>query len=240
MNKKTLQIIGLLMLLAGSLLFLFLGIMAFWGDLEATLFKTTVSSQETLTTLKCPVIITPNEEASITGLFTNTSDKPATLQIRTYVTDGYVVLMKEYKAYISLDPGQAELVEVPIAADDAAFGRFVLVRMHQLRWRQVPSRSASCGVVVLDVPYLSGSQLIAIITILGLILIPGGFLLWLKHSKPFIDGQQKALWRIVFFALISGLTALTGVLGLWLLSFFFTIVWILMAVSIIQHLVISA
>ncbi|MFN2304481.1 MAG: hypothetical protein ACK2TV_12195, partial [Anaerolineales bacterium] len=146
MNKKSARTIGIIIFVVGIVLIIYIGVLSTWGEVEASFFNAALRSDEPLSTLSCPAAITPNETSYVSASFFNPDDKPIELEIRTYVTDGFVTLMKEYITDVPLEPQETKIIQIPIFPEDAAYNRFVMVRMHQMKQVPLPYKNASCGV----------------------------------------------------------------------------------------------
>lgn len=233
MNKKSLRTIGLSSFVIGILLFAYIGVMSVWAEIEATFFNAMLKSDEPLAGLSCPAFITSNEIAEITGKFVNTYEKTANMEIRTYVTDGFVTLMNEYITKFPLEPGETQFVNVQVTADEAAYDRFVMVRMHQMKRNPFPYQNASCGIVVVDVPFLTGSQFLLLLIALGTVFSVGGILFWALNAKPVVWDRLKALQAMIFLLVVTIALVVTSLLNQWFLGVIILVVWILMAVGMV-------
>jgi hypothetical protein len=231
MKKQAFKTIGLILLITGNLLFAFLGIISMWGDIEASVFNAAIRSEIPLSALRCPVIITPNDNAAVSARIHNPSDRELEMKIRTYVSDGYVILMKEIFTYFTLGPGETETVYVPIYVEDAAYDTVVLVRMHQLSRGPLPYMNASCGVIVFNIPYFTGTQLLILIISLGLIFCAAGIILLVRDAKLKLINPLETYKFFIFFTGLSSLILITGLLGLWALTLGLTIIWLLLGVG---------
>lgn len=233
MKKKTLRIIGITTLILGALLFVYIGIISVWGELEASFFNAGLRSEEPLETLSCPAVITSSETAAVSGTFYNPFDKTANMEIRTYVTAGFVTLMNEFITTFTLEPGNTKIVEVPIIPEDAAYERVIMVRMHQMKRIPFPYQNASCGIVVINFPLLTGAQFITLILSLGTVLTAGGITLWAVNSKPIVWLRLKIFVAMIIFALTSASIAAVGLMGIWGLALIMIVIWIFMGLGMI-------
>lgn len=235
MKKKVFRIVGIISLVVGVFLIVFPGIISIWGDFEALSFNSTIRTDKTLSTLKCPVVITSKQNSTVSASFYNLADKSVDMEIRTYVTDGYVILMKQYISKFTFAPDESITISVPITPDDAAYERVVMVRMQQMSRRPFPSRSASCGIVVVNVPFLSGTQFVSLIISLGFIMTVGGITLYAFNARPINEYHLRVIRSLVYFTILSFLLTLTGMLGLWLLGLIIIILWIVMGIGIVAY-----
>lgn len=204
-----------------------------WGEIEASFFNAGLRSDEPLRSLNCPAVITPSETAFVSGTFDNPSDRVVDMEIRTYVSAGYVTLMNEYITNFTLEPGESKRVEVPITAEEAAYDRIVMVRMHQMKRVPFPYMNASCGIVVVDVDGLTGSQFVALILGLGALFSTGGITLWAFNAKPIVWGRLKIFRAMIFLAAAALSIPISSLMNLWGLSIILLMIWIFMGVGMI-------
>jgi len=233
MENKSFRTLGLIILIIGAILLAFLGIISMWGDLEAMVFHSAVRSKENLSTLRCPAVITPQDDASVSARIDNPSDRELEMRLRTYVSDGYVIMLKEILTNFMLGPGESREVQIPISMEDAAYDRVVLVRMKQISRGPLPSADASCGVIVFDIPYITGSQFVIIILCLGILFGVGGLILWGINAKPIIGDQWKTFRLLIFFVTLSIFISISGLLGWWGLTLLLVVVWVLLGIGLI-------
>jgi hypothetical protein len=240
MKIKVQKSIGITLIIIGAICFILIGSLSIWADLEATLFNSAMRSDKRLTSLKCPSFITEEEIGIISATFHNSSDKPISPLIRTYVTDGYVILMREKVDRLDIAPGETASVEVEVTADNAVYNRLVLARMHQFAYGPLSYRNASCGIYVLNIKTITGNQFIAITATLGLFLSAIGVWLWVKHSRPIIWDQLTKFHQILAFVLISMLISIVGLLSWWLLGVLLFVFWVLLVVGLISQAILSS
>ena len=233
MKKKTARLFGILSLILGVLLFVFIGVISIWGDIEASFFDAALLKSPKLKHLSCPAVITTNEIGQVTAEITNTDKKPVTIEVRAHVTNGFVTLMNEYITDVPLEPGETKTIDVPIVAENAAYKRLILVRVHQMKELTNPYQNAACGVVLVNVPFLTGTQFVIGIMSLGCLLIAGGFLLWALNSRPIILQRKRNFISLLIFTAIAVILAIIGLIGFWLLGIMIAVIWVLMGVSLI-------
>jgi hypothetical protein len=233
MKKKTARILGIITLMLGILLFVFIAVVSLWGDIEATFFDASLIQADRIKHLQCPPVITTNEISKVTAEITNTDRKPVTIEVRAHVTNGFVTLMNEYITDVPLEPGETKPVDVPIAPANAAYDRLILVRVHQMKELSNPYQNASCGVVLVNVPFLTGRQFVMLVMSLGVLLTAGGFGLWAFNSRPIILQRKRTFISLLIFAAIAILLATISLIGIWILGVIVAAVWLLMGISLI-------
>jgi hypothetical protein len=185
-RNKNLRRLGVVLFAIGVLLGMALIGVTIWTDLEASFFDSMMASRgdEPLKTLRCPVLMTTSETGRISATFENTADKPVELRLRAHVTDGFVTLMREVNTTLPLEPGEKKTAEFQLTAGDRAYRWLILARVLQARHHPFPARQAACGVLVLDVPFLTGNQLFALTIAVTVLCLGGGIALWSVANWP--------------------------------------------------------
>ena len=209
------QLYGLSLFLGGFLVAVLFGAAAVWADVEAAMFDAALIAEgERLRTISCPTIMTTGESATVYASFSNPTEREVSLPIRARISDGFVTLIREERSDLVLAPGETRRYSVAVTASDAAYDRFVLVRIHQLRSAPHPYRQGTCGIIVLDIPYLSGGHIVTLLLALSLGAMAGGLRLWSSHSRVG-PSRTEHLALMLILAALAALAIVTGVIGWW-------------------------
>lgn len=232
--KRWHSTLGLYVFFVGILLGMLFTMMITWADFEASLFDaSTDSSALKLESLKCPVLLNGDETGTVKASFANPADWALRRTIDTHISHGFVIMMREERTRIDLQPGEKRTLQWTISPEDAAWGRFILVRLHVQRAGALPPRSGSCGVLVVDLPFGNGAQITAMIIGMSVLLMAIGAILWIRGT----EAQNKDLRSVDYIALTLApviMTALvTSMLGVWLISAILLILAVLAIVTIV-------
>ncbi len=157
-QSKFVRIASVVIFTAGVLLSLMLFALVIWPDFEASLLDPAVRQDARLRTLRCPVMISKAETGTVSAAFKNRLQRPATFHVRAHITQGYVTWMREIDESLPLAPRETQRLQWPIAPDDAAFGRLILVKVTVRGGYPLPTRQGTCGVLVISAPSLAGYQ----------------------------------------------------------------------------------
>ncbi len=208
--------LGLLLFSVGFLLGMALFGVAIWADFEAVLFNPGLQQDAPLRSLRCPVMITTSETGMVTASLTNPLERSTERYVRAHVTDGFVTLLREVNERVPLEPGERRQLQWTVTADDAAFERLILVKVVLRARYPLPSRQGTCGILVVDVPYLKGDQLFGLAFGASLLCLTAGFGLWFRASRPLRERGRQAARAMVVLAgsVLVGITI--GLLGWWL------------------------
>jgi hypothetical protein len=235
-QNKLLRILSVLVLSLGVLLGIALTAIAAWGDFEANRFDTDLSllRDASLRTFRCPVIMTTNESGTVRATLRNPLDRPVTLTVRLDVSN-YITLKRENTVRLPLAPGERQKLEWTVTPDDVVYGDLILVKILQFRQYPLPGRLGSCGIVVVDSPYLTGGQIVALGFGVSLLAMLGAIGLWLASQRPLTRrGRQSASTMAAFAgSVVAGM--ICSLLGAWMLAVLLLAVNILLIGAIIGH-----
>ena len=232
--KRWHRTLGLYIFFAGVLLGMFFAALLTWANFEANLFdRPTDLNASRLASLRCPILLNKQETGTVTATFRNPTDHAARRTIDTNISHGFVILMREERTRIDLEPGEKRTLQWTISPEDAAWGRFILVHVETTRSGSLPARSGSCGVLVANLPLGTGTQITIFIVVTSLLLMVIGTVLWRRGT----EAQRKDLRTVDYLALALGpftlLALITSMLGIWLISLILLVLSVLTIITIV-------
>jgi len=236
-NSRTLRIAGILLFSFGVIVGMALIAVTIWADLEASFFDANLASRggEHLKTLRCPILMTSSEIGTATVTLENTAQKPVELRLRAHITEGHITLMREVNATVPLEPGEKDTVEFLLTSDDVTYNWLILVRALQFRYYPLPSRQAACGVFVVDLSFLTGSQLLALTIGVAFLSLVGGIALWSAGNWP-LNRRSLATARTMGALAASVLIGfIVAVSGSWLVGTLLFAINLLLIFEIVRH-----
>jgi len=238
--EKIFQTIGTVLFSIGiALAFVLLAAMV-WGDLEASLFSSSLDAEKSLRSLSCPVLISRNETSEIKATFTNPLDKDWSRFTRVYISDGFITLKNEYKEEIPIPAGGKETVSWAIMAEDAVYDRIVLFHIYVNARYPYPSLNGSCGVVVVDFLDLTGKQIIFLALGISFACIAVGIFFFKQTVKPVYEKTWNRIHSMYSLAVIIYLGLSIGYFGAWVIALLMLAISLLMIGIIIGRRLSSA
>ena len=217
-KKKYLSAIGLIIYTIGIVVGMLIAGGVIWGDLEASLFDSSIKAKSSLR-LSCPVAITTSEVGKITATIDNPVEREKNFYVRAHISEGYVSLKREINQQIPVGPGEKGSVDWEIYPEDAAFNnRIILFRAYVNPSYPIPSRGNFCGVLVLDIPILTGLQLFLLLVGLSLACIVCGSILWRKANQPMKKDMRSFSNSLLALAIIIYGAIVAGYIGVWILG----------------------
>ncbi len=233
MKPALARALTLMLFVFGLVLMAALAAVATWGDLEATVFDSSIASQEPWDGLDCPVLMGSKGTVTVTATVENPTARPLSLLVRMRTSHGFVTLMNQEDTRVSLQAGERKQVAWPVQPSDAAFRLFVLVRVHVLPSGPFPYRSASCGIMVLNTPLLSGLPLLIATVALGLLCLGAGMFLWFRQNQPLTDRPLAVFYGMAVQGGAAVLALIVGLAGLWLFGLLLLVFMLLLGVVMV-------
>ncbi len=232
MQTNTSKLWGTLIYIVGLLLALLLALAAIWGDFEAVSYFNTGGSYAQFGGLHCPILISQSEVAPVSATFENGTDK--TIEPYYEVQISGMAAQRSFDKQLQLLPHSSMTVRWTVSASDIDLGWFVMVRLTVLPFAGNPAREATCGMMVLNLGGLTGSQVLPWVVALSLLAIVLGLTLREGTGLPGTSKESTLRngMRAASVAVLLGM--LTGFLGLWLIGLIFSAITILLAVILLR------
>jgi hypothetical protein len=154
--------------------------------------------------------MTGDESRQITLTLSNPEDRERSRFAEGMVIEGDITHIRKMNRKVSIKPGGKEVVAWAIYPEDAVYGRLVLFRVYVKQTHSTPSLEGTCGVLVLDIPILTGRQVMGVLLGLTLTLIlSGNAVLLFLYVKDFLGSWHRYLSREM------GAMSLFTLLGIW-------------------------
>ena len=234
--RKRRSRIGAALFLVGLAIAIIFSIVVFWPDQEATAFDRGLNREDTLPALHCPLIITHKDDATIGVTITNTHIRPTTLRIRSRIAEGSLAFLREDIQQIALEPDEKQTLRWPIFMEDAAYDYMIIARVNQFQRTPFPARASSCGVLALDIGWLSGNQVVALLVVSAVLCLAGGAALWLRNNRPLDWKRQAAAKRAGIMLGLVLLSIIAGLLKMPIIALILLFFSLLFVVSVIERL----
>lgn len=160
------------------------------AEYEAVLFDSGARADERLSMLYCPALISSRETSGVSISLSNPSEYEVNPVVKARISSGSALFIREEVQQVFMKPGERQTLRWPITAEDAAYHRLILVRIMVNRSYPLSSRTATCGIVLLDFAGLTGIQMQVGAILLSAIAIIGGGLGWFRINAD--KGGRKA------------------------------------------------
>jgi len=194
----------------------------FWGDFQDAIeFDHDQPTQAELVKIRCPILLAPGEEGTITATFRNPHPKKANILVKVVVSERDFVNYRVVTSSLPIESGDEQDFRWQITGQDIIERNFILTRvflMNQYRSIQYPARTDTCGIFVLSLFGLKGASMVVLMLVTSLISLGvGGVLLYhsdspIQKSSPRIDYGLYGLAGILLIGMIANL------LGWWIFA----------------------
>jgi hypothetical protein len=221
-------------IILGALLFVLVGGIAAWGDVRSIAFDNRRLADEPLSSLKCPAVLTNHETGTISATIVNNTEEYVSVKVRAAFTDAESTRPLEIESEVPLEPNKSWELSWPVSEQNAEADHFILVRIHQIASASTPDLNASCGIFVINFPFLTGSQLVPAVMGLAALLSGAGLLIWGLKSTP-RGWRNPGFRRWLFFIGVAILLTVIALEGYWGAALLIAIVWILQAIELSHY-----
>ncbi len=232
--RKFLNILSIILFCIGVIIGLVFGGSMIWANFEASMFDPSLMGDEPLD-LHCPLLLTENETGTAYATFTNNATWGVKLIVNATISENYVVMYRREKVILDLAPGESQEVRWTVSGSEKVFGRFVFVKAANNRMMPTPSRVGTCGIVVVNIPFLTGTELVILTISLTGLFLAAGMVLWFLKNRP-LNGKRRDVMRSMYWlAAVIGADILCGMFGTWLPGIVAIVISILLIVETLRH-----
>lgn len=229
---------GMALFLFGLLLAQGVAIATFWPDMEASLFDQSLAYEDSLTTLRCPVLLAQGETGEITARFTNSTDSAQSFFVRSRISEGNIVAMRETQELLELAAGESAVKRWTVSPGDAAYGALVMARVVTLRRPGLPPRDGSCGILTLPFSGVPGWLVLAAVMVISLASMGGGAWLWARGKKrPFVGTDRSQAFAMQLLSALIIVDVIISLLTYWTIGLIILIVTFLLLGALLDRFV---
>jgi hypothetical protein len=216
-RKSIINFFGQFIFLIGILSGLLLSAMFVWVKLEHYLYGFySFHGAGSIRTLKCPLILTNSETGKVRVSFKNDLDQTSEFKLRADFSTSTGGIESAPPEMVSIDVGKTQEYQWEVSSDNVTRHYFIFAKVFALASYKQPFREASCGIWVLNVPYLTGQQIYLLLLSLTLVGILVGQVS-LEYGSQAIQGKRLNILRAMRFWAFLVLLALFTSLQAWLL-----------------------
>lgn len=191
MKNSALRALSILVFSLGVLIGMALFIAATWADVESVFYGFNSYGNELTNTMRCPYIITSDETGSITASFKNTSDQLIRPTVRFQASSFGAFRIETTR--MQLEPGQTQVVEWTVSEENMVLDRFIFANFYTFASYPLEDVEQTCGIIMLDLPGISGSLVTYGAVALSLLAMAGGIALWYAANKPLRNRSTEVL-----------------------------------------------
>jgi hypothetical protein len=210
---KFFRSLGLILFFAGTLfgMALFGGLT--WANLEADFYFGFGIQGETSLKMACPLIMAPAETGQVTITISNPSDRPVDPLIQ--VDTSGPIIGRSLREHLSIEPGSTQTASWEVGSGDLAFGHLILAKVYQFQALSLQSADDTCGILVINVPGLTGKEIYLLALTASLLAGVLGFVVWLASHRAAGERVPSDMGGMLLLAGIVAAGIVVGSLGWW-------------------------
>lgn len=213
-NPKPNHIVGLLLFSAGILLGSLLAGGLVWSDLEAVFYGLPHLTNDTFGGLYCPPLMTRSETATLQVTVGNDTDRPISPLIRVEISAPGLMSSSREKAPV-MQPGERTTLDFPVSEENIDLNFFIFAKAFRYPDYRTRLAEDTCGILVLDVPLVTGGVLLALWLGLSILGVMAGLWILEKHESIVIHrASMLAGFRAMAIAMLIGV--ILSIQGAWL------------------------
>jgi hypothetical protein len=235
-SRKSSSVLSVILFGIGVLMGLVFSAFLIWANVEASLFDPDLRGDASLD-LHCPLVLNAEETGTVYATFTNTATWDVNLIVQADISETYLSLFRHERVILKLAPGESQEVRWTVSAADKVYGRFVFVKAANNRQMPIPGHVATCGIVVVNIPFLTGAEMAVIAIGLTVIFIASGIGLWYKGNRPLMGKGRDVMRAMMWLMVVVGAAVLCGIFGAWLPGIVAFVISLLLIAEVIRHYV---
>lgn len=211
---KSPRILGSIIFFVGVVFAFALALISIWDVLEATHYFFTGATYEPFDGLHCPILITEGEQGTVAAVFNNPADQSNTFYYRVEISaEG---LPRTIEDTVVVPAQGQERVQWLVDKNDIDLRFFIFVNVTVLPNALHPTRDATCGIAVLNVPGLTGGMVFAVALAISIAGIGIGLVIWQRAG--FDEAARNMRRALQVLGGVTLLAVLAGLMGWWLIG----------------------
>lgn len=215
-RNRVMRAVGLVLFSVGILPGMALAGGAAWADFEARYYGFAQMADQPLRGVECPILMTTHETGTVSATFKNPSQKPMQLLVRADISNPGPVIVE--RGRLSLAPGERKTYRWTVNSADIDLGFFIFVKVANYPAYPLRFRETMCGILVLNLPHLTGNQVLNLALAVSLLSILLGLALWEAAHRPLEGRPRQTLFAMAFLAVTVLAGMLASFVGAWALG----------------------
>lgn len=234
MKNTTLRLLSILLFSLGILAGMALFVTATWADVESVFYGFNRYGNKLTSSMHCPYLLDRDEIGTIEMVYRNTSDQSIRPTIR-FQTSRPGAFRTETER-LALEAGESATLVWEISREDTVLNRFIFAKVFSFASYPLKDVEQTCGILVLDLPGVTGGQATIILVVICLGGIASGIALWYAAHKPMKVRALDVLRAMYTLGgtVILGLVSM--VFGWWLPGILFGVLALILVGVIVGNL----
>jgi hypothetical protein len=215
-RNPTLRRVGFIIFSISIILAVFLILVRAVPDLEASMYGFIQYNYPKLSSLRCPMLMTTLDREPVTVRLKNPLDRSLSWYVDTQFSPNIVTT--DTSERFDLPPGGSKVLSWEVDQSNIDLGNFILARTFASSSSDLPMREATCGTLVLNLPFKGGPVIFYAILVLCVIAAALGLFLWSRNYNVTDPGAVSQTWWMRFMAIVLAVGIITAMLNNWFLA----------------------
>ena len=224
MHTRLLRLLSRTIFFLGVTIGLVLSGISIWNNLESTSYFFTGVKYAQFNGLRCPLMITPAEKGIVTVVFNNPTNEGDNFFYRAEIS-GKAFSRRQVKDQIAVPPHQTKTIQFAVDANDVDLMFFIFTKITILPNSVRSSQEAVCGIMLVNLLRLTGTQISTLAVFLSFLGIAMGLGLWQQTGTKADEDMRRVVQTLGFIVL---LTMFAASLGWWVIAIALLVIAILL------------
>ena len=229
-TKRSTTAVGFLLFFAG----VFLGTAFFggltWAQFEATFYGFPRLSTENFDGLTCPKLMTISDTGTLHATVKNETDRKIEPVLRVEISTPAMARSERIK--LSMEPGESKTATWSVSSENIDLDFFIFAKVYRYPAYKTPLAEAGCGILVLDLPFISGQILFGAWLGASILLTLSGLWLLTEYRKTEV-GRARISGAMTLLAVVVLIGLVLGIQGIWLLGILALMLVVLLTIVIL-------
>jgi hypothetical protein len=209
MNSRALRILIRAVFFLGVTIGFVLSGIALWNNLESISYFFNGVKYAPFHGLRCPLMIAPEEKGIVTAVFNNPTNEEDNFFYRVEI-GGKAFSSRQVKDQIAVPPHQAKTIRLAVDANDVDLMFFIFTKITILPNSVHQSQEAVCGIMVVNILGLAGTQISTAAVFLSFLGIAIGLGLWQQTNTKADRDLLRVMQTLGFVVLLAMFAASMG------------------------------
>ncbi len=185
-------------------------------DLEATMYGFIKFNYPRLSSLRCPMLMTTLDRAPVTVRLNNPLDRTLSWSVNAQFSPN--IVLSDTSQSFDLQPGESKELSWDVDQTNIDLGSFIFARAFASSTSSLPMREATCGTLVLNLPFKGGTTLFYFVLILTISGAAVGLFTWSRYADVSDPGTSTQTWWMRFITVVVAIGITAGILSSWFLA----------------------
>ncbi len=208
----------------------------FWGDnRDAMKFDHDQPTQAELVQIRCPILLAPLEEGTITATFRNPNQATAAILVKAVVSERNYNNYRVVTGSLPIEARDEQSFRWQITSQDIIQGNFTLTRVFLMN-DEIPARTESCGIFTLSFFGMKGAPMVVLMLGISLISLGVGSVLFYPRNAEHRELTPRIEYGLHLLAAILLIGMVDNLLGWWIFAGLVLVLAVLLTIVLIPSM----